>query len=98
MLVVAVYYGFADFNLSRIGFQVLGNDVQKSGFADTVFPDDADFLSPDEFVGEVTDQAVGIEIFTDVVQLQYFFPSRWPLMSNSSFFSSVLWEAIALIL
>ncbi len=74
MLVVAVYYGFADFNLSRIGFQVLGNDVQKSGFADTVFPDDADFLSPDEFVGEVTDQAVGIEIFTDVVQLQYFFP------------------------
>ncbi len=73
MLVVAVYYGFADFNLSRIGFQVLGNDVQKSGFADTVFPDDADFLSPDEFVGEVADQAVGIEIFTDVVQLQDFF-------------------------
>ncbi len=72
LTVVAEDDGIADHHFTGVGRQHLGNDLQESGFAGAVGPDDADPLLTFKLIGEMLDQLLRSERLADVMTLHDF--------------------------
>ena len=79
LLVVAIDDGFPDFDGAAVRLRVAGDDVEESGFPDTVFPDDADFLASYEFVREVVQYTLIAVVLGNVMEFQDLFPQALAL-------------------
>ena len=86
LFVVAVNHGFADRNRSAVRLQILGNNIQERRFAHSVFPDNTDFFSPDEFIREIAEYTMPVEAFRYMVEFQDFFTQSFTLDVQFQFF------------